>query len=92
MTASRPVRQSLRKLLPEESEPVGWPAIDAAPAPDKRPVARSRANKRAITFYLSEEAWEQLRTLSVRERTPTHMLCRESVNLLFAQRDLPRIA
>lgn len=90
MTAPRP---SLRKLLPppEESETVVEPAIEATPTPRKRPVARSRADKRAVTFYLSEEAWEQLRTLSVKERTPTHMLCRESVNLLFAQRDLPRI-
>ncbi len=92
MTASCPIRQSLRKLLPDEPEPVGEPAIEATPAPTKRPVARTRADKRAITFYLTEEAWEQLRTLSVKERTPTHVLCRESMNLLFAQRGLPRIA
>ena len=69
--------RSLRKLLPEEPEAVGETTIEATPAPTKRPVARSRADKRAITFYLSEEAWEQLRTLSVKERTPTHMICRQ---------------
>ena len=82
-------RSSLRKLKLLPEEPVAEPAIEAPPVPAKRPVARSRADKRAITFYLSEEAWEQLRTLSVKERTPTHMLCREAINLLFAQRGCP---
>ena len=50
MTASRPVRQSLRKLLPEKSEPVGWPAIDARPlrtSAESHGVARTKERSRS---------------------------------------------
>nr|WP_157033786.1 ribbon-helix-helix domain-containing protein [Belnapia moabensis] len=37
-------------------------------------------------------SWEQLRALSIRERTTTMALVNEALNMLFQSRGLPRLA
>lgn len=87
MTAKRqPVTYPERKPLllnePPPAEPVAEPvpaAQDTAPAA----VVPSRAGKRAVTFYLPQEKWLALRTLSLRSGRPTHELMAEAADWLL---------
>ncbi len=87
MTARRqPVTYPERKPLvlnePLPVEPVAESvpaAQEAAPAT----VAPSRAGKRAVTFYLPQEKWLALRTLSLRCGRPTHELMAEATDWIL---------
>jgi hypothetical protein len=77
---------AMRPPLPPAEQPVP----EAVPAP-KSAKAPSRAGKRAITFYASDEAWAQLRTLTIREPgSSTQALMTEALNDLFSKRGLNR--
>jgi hypothetical protein len=78
---------AMRPPLPEAERPASEAAAPAA----KSTKAPSRAGKRAITFYASDEAWAQLRTLSIREPgSSTQALMTEALNDLFSKRGLNR--
>ena len=70
----------LDKLLPTESTAEPASAVQE-PAPAA--VAPSRAGKRAVTFYLPQEKWLALRTLSLRSGRPTHELMAEAADWIL---------
>jgi hypothetical protein len=87
MTAKRrPVTYPERKPLvldePLPAEPMAEP-VPAAQEPTPATVAPSRAGKRAVTFYLPQEKWLALRTLSLRSGRPTHELMAEAADWLL---------
>jgi hypothetical protein len=87
MTAKRqPVTYPERKPLvlnePPPSEPAAGP-VPAAQDPAPAAIVPSRAGKRAVTFYLPQEKWLALRTLSLRSGRPTHELMAEAADWLL---------
>ena len=74
---------ALRATAPEpQPSPAAEPKVSKAP---------SREGKRAITFYASDEAWAQLRTLAIREPgASTQALMTEALNDLFSKRGINR--
>ena len=88
MTAKRqPVTYPERKPLvlnePAPLEPVAEPVPVAQELAPAAAVAPSRAGKRAVTFYLPQEKWLALRTLSLRSGRPTHELMAEAADWLL---------
>ncbi|WP_342669131.1 ribbon-helix-helix domain-containing protein [Belnapia moabensis] len=81
------------RFRPPPAEPSPPPA-PAAPAPPAAPKEKypNRIGKKAVTCYTPEMSWEQLRALSIRERTTTMALVNEALNMLFQSRGLPRLA
>ncbi len=87
MTAKRqPVTYPERKpLVLDESLPVESAAepVAAAQEPALAAAGPSRTGKRAVTFYLPQEKWLALRTLSLRSGRPTHELMAEAADWLL---------
>ncbi len=71
------------------------PAPAAVPSPavetDKH-RQQSRIGKRAVTFYLSPEAFRQLRVLSATTDKSIQLLMTEALDWQFQQHDMHRIA
>jgi len=76
----------LRAVPPPE------PTQEPAPVPEPKSArAPSRAGKRAVTFYVPEEAWAQLRTFTIREPgASVQSLMAEALNDLFSKRGVNR--
>jgi hypothetical protein len=67
----------------------------AAPAEEKvrtYPIAKTREGKRVATAYIEPEAHKQLARICLEEETDMQALVREGLNLVFAARNLSRIA
>ena len=81
-------------------KPVGSPEPDApAPAAVPSPVVavdkprqQSRIGKRAVTFYVSPEAFRQLRVMSAVTDKSIQTLMEEALDWQFQQHDMHRIA
>lgn len=56
------------------------------------PRPKSREGKKAITVWVEPEALRQLHELTIREDSNVNALVREGINMLFADRNLSRIA
>ena len=81
-------------------KPVGQPAPETpalAAAPPQavetgKPRQQSRIGKRAVTFYVSPEAFRQLRVLSAQTDKSIQLLMVEALDWQFQQHDMHRIA
>lgn len=78
--------------VPPAAAPAPEPAAVAAP-PAARASARapSREGRRAVTFYLPVDAWQQLKMLTIREDDASvQSLMEEATNDLFSKRGANR--
>jgi hypothetical protein len=57
-----------------------------------KPQQQSRIGKRAITFYVSPDAFRQLRVLSAQTDRTIQELMQEALDWQFQQHDMHRIA
>src|SRR3954468_8066478 len=57
-----------------------------------KPQQQSRIGKRAVTFYVSPDAFRQLRVLSAQTDRTIQELMQESLDWQFQQHDMHRIA
>jgi len=81
-------------------KPVGDTGVVLTPAPELRSPTtpaetnrqRSRIGKRAVTFYVSDEAFRQLGVLSAQTDKTIQSLMQEAVDLVFQTHGLSRIA
>jgi hypothetical protein len=78
-----------------EPEPVPQAVVPVAPAPATA-VSRqaNREGKRAVTVYVDQPVWEELRNLSTRlsrpgARVTTQDLMEHAMNLLFQDKQVP---
>ena len=74
-------------------KPVGTASPPPPPpeTPEKK-VQRSRIGKRAVTFYLSDDAFRQLGVLSAQTDKSIQLLMTEAVDWVFQTHGLARIA
>ncbi len=76
-------------------KPIGVaPAAPEAPPPaqPEKTIQRSRIGKRAVTFYLSDDAFRQLGVLSAQTDKSIQLLMTEAVDWVFQTHGLARIA
>ena len=59
------------------------PERPAPAAPVSPMIAPSRAGKKALTFFISEEAYKELRQLALDNRSSNQALGVEAINLLL---------
>jgi len=80
-------------------QPVG--AVEQPPAPSRplegnttvgQPQQASRLGKRAVTFYVSPDAFRQLGVLSAQSDRTVQSLMQEALDFLFQHHGLHRIA
>ena len=64
----------------------------AVPPPQEKQRQQSRVGKRAVTFYVSPEAFRQLRVMSAVTDKSIQLLMEEALNWQFQQHDMHRIA
>ena len=69
--------------------PVPPPSLPAQP---EKKLQRSRIGKRAVTFYLSDDAFKQLGVLSAQTDKSIQLLMTEAVDWVFQTHGLARIA
>jgi hypothetical protein len=62
------------------------------PGSTQKPAQRSRIGKRAVTFYVSQEAFRQLGILSAQTDRSIQDLMVDALNSLFQSHGLSRIA
>lgn len=82
-TKRQPVSYPERKPLVLDELPPAETAAKPLPVPQEPAPTPSRAGKRAVTFYLPQEKWLALRTLSLRSGRPTHELMAEAADWLL---------
>lgn len=84
-------RPQLAAVAPAEA-PAGAPAAPASKLVERASTrAPSREGRRAVTFYLSVDAWQQLKMLTIREDDASmQSLMEEATNDLFSKRGLNR--
>lgn len=75
--------EAQRQIQPPHSSPVEVKDI---------PRQHSRMGKRAITFYVKEDAFKQVRVLSVQTDKSLQELMQEAMDWLFREYGLQRIA
>ncbi len=68
------------------------PAMPPVPADTGKPRQPSRIGKRAVTFYVSPEAFRQLRVMSAVTDKSIQTLMEEALDWQFQQHDMHRIA
>jgi hypothetical protein len=93
-----------RKPLKLLNNRVAPPPIESEIAEPVMPVEplrairqANRAGKRAVTVYVSQSVWAELRVLSARSSSPgnritTQELMEEAINLLFQAHNVPQPA
>jgi hypothetical protein len=95
-----PQRKPLQ-LLNNRVAPEPPPSPETIPVPQRpAPVGSRQANregKRAVTVYVSQEVWTELRVLAARKSSPgarvtTQDLMEEAINLLFQAHSVPHPA
>ncbi len=63
-----------------------------APPPQEKQRQQSRIGKRAVTFYVSPEAFRQLRVMSAITDKSIQIIMEEALDWQFQQHDMHRIA
>jgi hypothetical protein len=89
---SQPQRKPMSLLGNRVAEPA--PAEAPSPVPTQATRQANREGKRAITVYVSQPVWEELRVLSARSSKPgaritSQELMEEAIALLFQSRGVP---
>ncbi len=80
---------------PEAAPDPAPPAPATVPSPvaqTDKPRQQSRIGKRAVTFYVSPEAFRQLRVMSAVTDKSIQTLMEEALDWQFQQHDMHRIA
>src|SRR3954451_603280 len=79
-----------KAATPTEAPPAF--ALTPPPQPSTKSQQQSRIGKRAVTFYVSPEAFRQLRVLSAQTDRTIQELMQEALDWQFQQHDMHRIA
>ena len=91
MTITGPSEAPKPVGTPEPLHPMADPSVQ--PTPQKvKPRQQSRIGKRAVTFYVSPEAFRQLGVLSAQTDKTIQKIMEEALDWVFQQHDMHRIA
>src|SRR4051812_17121600 len=74
------------------SEQIQKPDTETESQSAKKPTQASRIGKRAVTFYIPDAAFRQLKILAAQTDRDIQDLMTEQLNVLFQQQGLARIA
>ncbi len=89
MTVAGPTDPPRHEAAPDVPAPAAVPSPAVETDKHRQP---SRIGKRAVTFYLSPEAYRQLRVLSATTDKSIQLLMTEALDWQFQQHDMHRIA
>ncbi len=91
MTVAGPTDPPRPEAAPEPDVPTPA-AVPSPPVAADKPRQQSRIGKRAVTFYVSPEAFRQLRVMSAVTDKSIQVLMEEALDWQFQQHDMHRIA
>src|SRR3712207_3922303 len=74
------------------AQPEVRPELPAVQEKDEKKVQASRVGKRAVTFYVSPDAFRQLRILSAQTDQTIQELMQEALDWQFQQHNMHRLA